>query len=192
MFDEGGALGLSPTNSDHRVGRRLIRSARPVIVVCVLLITAASVWRSGSRRGPASLSESPYLRGVVEPITIVESMSFDDGGSLGVRFRDAKGVDRDVCMLDTLDDRTNVVMGSFWPRHDGTRLIPISGVQERALLGLLDRWAHRDPDGQELLRRTELWEQKKLRTDDFTIGLSDSQREKLHAMNMLRRLRDRN
>ncbi|AGA28664.1 hypothetical protein Sinac_4476 [Singulisphaera acidiphila DSM 18658] len=78
------------SNSDLRSGHQVMRLAGRVIVVCILFCSAVFLWKDGMRRGPAPLSQSQYLRHVVEPITIVESMSFDDGGSTGLRFRDAK------------------------------------------------------------------------------------------------------
>jgi hypothetical protein len=73
---------------------------RPLLIAVILaasLSGAAFFMRLG--RGPLPLSASPFLREVVEPITIVEALSFDDGGSQGVRFRDAQGVVRDFCLV---------------------------------------------------------------------------------------------
>ncbi len=99
---------------------------------------------------------------MVEPITIVDGMSFDDGGSKGLRFADARGAVRDVCLEDTrvweddpnvLEGHHNVILNSFFPRGERARRVAISGVEERALLGLLERWAKQDPGTKELKRR---------------------------------------
>jgi hypothetical protein len=98
--------------------------------------------------GPVPLDRSMYLRDVTEPITIIKGLSFSDGGSLGISFQDARGVTKDVC-LESLAFSPDaeissepygcVVMNSFVPSRDGRVLV--SGDDERALLGLLERWA---------------------------------------------------
>jgi hypothetical protein len=153
------------------------------------------------RRGPAPLNRSPYLADVVEPITIVEGMSFDDGGSQGLRFKDARGVVKDVCLEDTriwednpriLEGHHNIIMNSFFPRGDKARRVPISGVEERALLGLLDRWSRKDPDAQILESRFERYRQGEIRIEAFWEGLSPDARVKTTAVSILRTLRARN
>jgi hypothetical protein len=61
-----------------------MKSLPRVIFASVVLAVALSFWATWSSlhlgRGPAPLNQSPFLRDVVEPITIVDAMSFDDGG----------------------------------------------------------------------------------------------------------------
>ncbi len=169
--------------------------------------------RSGDRRrrdtdrgdfslgGPAPLSQSPFLSDVVEPITIVFTMSFDDGGSQGLRFADARGTVRNVCLENTLvwadepkvqEGHHNILLNSFYPHGDQAQRVPISGVEERALLGLLERWASRDPDAMELERRYRRYNAREISMDAFWEGLSDRHHLIQTAVSILFTLRARN
>ena len=75
-------------------------------------------------RGPASLDQSRFLRAVVEPITIVDGMSFSDGGSQGLSFKDACGTERVLWLEDSrnwekdhtiLEGHNNISLNSFFP-----------------------------------------------------------------------------
>jgi hypothetical protein len=61
-----------------------MKSLPRVIFASVVLAVALSFWATWSSlhlgRGPDPLDQSPFLRDVVEPITNVNAMSFDDGG----------------------------------------------------------------------------------------------------------------
>jgi hypothetical protein len=176
-----------------------------VIVACVALIMALSLWalRSCFRpgRGPAPREQCPFLRDVVEPITMVDAMWFDDGGSKGLRFADARGTMRDVCLEDTrvwevdpnvLEGHHNIILDSFSPDGKRARRVPIGGAEERALLGFHERWARRDPDAKELERRYGLYERGEIGFDAFWEGLQERHRLKETAVSILRELRARN
>jgi hypothetical protein len=182
-----------------------MKSLPRVIVASVALAVALSLWavRPSLRpgRGPAPLDQSPFLRDVVEPITIVNAMSFDDGGSKGLRFADARGAVRDVCLEDTraweddpnvLEGHHNIILNSFFPHGDRARRVPISGAEERSLLGLLERWASQDPDAKELERRYGLYERGEIGIDAFWEGVPERHRLKETAVSILRALRARN
>ncbi|WP_337177120.1 hypothetical protein [Paludisphaera sp.] len=182
-----------------------MKSLPRVILASVTLTMAFSFWAVRSSlqpgRGPAPSPQSPFLRDVVEPITIVDAMSFDDGGSKGLRFADARGVARDVCLEDTrvweddpntLEGHHNIILNSFFPHGEEARRIPISGAEERALLGLLERWASRDPDAKELERRYGLYERGETGIEAFWDGLPERRRPKETAVSILRALRARN
>jgi hypothetical protein len=182
-----------------------MKSRLRVNVPGAALLAALSLWAVWwcvrPARGPAPLRASPYLRDVVEPITIVDALSFDDGGSNGLRFADSRGTVKDVCLEDSLiwDDDPNVleghhniIMNSFFPRGEHTYRVPISGVEERALLGLLERWASHDPHAQELKRRHELYHRGEISLERFWDGLPDRDRAKQIAVSILRELRARN
>jgi hypothetical protein len=199
IMDRGGVW-----DSDRAVGFAM-RSLRRVIVACAALLLALSGWAVWSSlragRGPARLDQSPFLCDVVEPITIVDGMSFDDGGSKGLRFADARGAVRDVCLEDTrvweddpkvLEGHHNVIMNSFYPRGERAKRVPISGAEERALLGLLERWANQDPDAKELERLHGLYERGEIGVDAFWEGVPDRDRRKETAVSILRELRARN
>jgi hypothetical protein len=169
------------------------------MAVVLSLWAVRSILRPG--REPAPPDQSPSLRDLVEPITIVDAMSFDDGGSQGLRFADARGTVREACLEDTrvweddpnvLEGHNNIILNSFFPRGERARRVPISGVEERALLGLLGRWARQDPDARELERRYGLYERGEIGIDAFWDGLPDRYRLKETAVSILRKLRDRN
>ena len=176
-----------------------LKGARAALLVAVILL--AAWWFTRPARGPAPLSASRYLRDVVEPITIVDALSFDDGGSNGLRFADSRGTVKDVCLEDSLiregdpnvlEGHHNIIMNSFFPRGEQAQRVPISGVEERALLGLLERWASYDADAKELERRHRLYERKKISFEAFWEGLPDRARVKQIAVSILRELRARN
>jgi hypothetical protein len=182
-----------------------MKSLPRVIFASIVLAVALSFWATWSSlrlgRGPAPLDQSPFLSDVVEPITIVDAMSFDDGGSRGLRFADARGAVRDVCLEDTpawedgpniLEGHHNIIMNSFFPHGDRARRVPISGAEERALLGLLERWASQDPDAKELERRYELYERREIGIEAFWEGLAERHHLKETAVSILRVLRARN
>ncbi|WP_165246482.1 hypothetical protein [Paludisphaera soli] len=169
---------------------------RPLLITAILaafLVGAAFFMRLG--RGPLPLSPSPYLRDVVEPITIVEALSFDDGGSKGVRFRDARGEVRDFCLVSfalDFDDPPRppeLVFGHFYPAL-GT--VAPGGPDERALLGLLQRWAATDPQGVELVLRYDRLERGELSWETFRDGLPDEAFAQVDVVSVLRTLQRRN
>ena len=114
--------------------------------------------------GPAPLNQSKFLADVVEPITIVSGMSFDDGGSQGLRFKDAHGVMRDLCLESMLshdeDNRPEerLSLNSFHPGRRGMRAWRGTHSWNRGARftppGMLERWATRQEpcDAQELER----------------------------------------
>lgn len=182
-----------------------IKPLHRVILASVALAVALTIWavRSSPRpsRGPAALDQISFLRDVVEPITIVNALSFDDGGSKGLRFADARGAVMDVCLEDTrvwednpniLEGHNNVILNSFFPGGERARRVPISGTEERALLGLLERWSSQDPDARELERRYDLYERREIKIDAFWEGLQNRHRVKGVAVSILRDLRARN
>ncbi len=173
-----------------------------VIIAVVLGLFFWVVWSSlRAGRGPAALNQSPFLGDVIEPITIVEAMSFDDGGSKGLRISDARGKVKDICLEDTrmweadpriLEGHHNIILNSFFPDGKHAQRVPISGVEERALLGLLERWVHQEPDAEELERRLRIYKRGEMSIDAFWSGLPDRSREKGIAISILRTLRARN
>jgi len=171
-----------------------------VLIVPLAALSLWAAWRSFRPGDPVPLSASSFLRDVVEPIAIVGAMSFDDGGK-GIRFKDAQGVERDVCLAEPGLERFSLgdpdadpvlVLDSFFPTGDRAWRVPISGPEERAVLGLLDRWAAADSDAQELERRHDLLARNQLTIDDFWAGMPEKSRLKEPAVSILRVLRSRN
>jgi hypothetical protein len=150
------------------------------------------------RLGPAPSAAIQELLDVVEPITIVLGVSFTDGGSIGFRFQGARGKTENLSLKRFAfyppEPPAVVVFGSFSPgsdvHHDGWA--SISGVDERALLGLLERWAADDPHARELERRFDLVKSRRLTVHDFWAGQPEDVEFKAYAVSILRTLRSRN
>jgi hypothetical protein len=180
-----------------KINRRFSR-----IIAAASLLAILGVWFAWSRRpdrpglGPAPLNQSTFLADVVEPITIVSGMSFDDGGSQGLRFKDAQGVVRDLCLERTLsverEHPETLVLNSYVPAGDHAWRVPRHGIEERATLGLLERWASQDRDAQELDRRYQLYESGAIGVEAFWEGIPDHARVKETAVSIMRTLRARN
>ncbi len=174
-----------------------MRQRRWVVLVCGLSAAILTAWTVWSRNHP----HRGALEAVVEPITIVAGMSFDDGGSQGLRFRDASGVVRDICLEDTrvweddpsvLEGHHNIILNSFSPRGEGARRVAIAGVEERQLLGLLDRWARRDSDAKLIETRSEQYDRGEIDLEAFWKDLPAEARTKSTAVSILQELRRRN
>ena len=161
-------------------------------------------WLAWARFGPGGdpaefpLEPSPYLRKVVEPITVRLAMSFSDGGSLGLAFEDAVGTTRLACLESTCwgswpgEPCDDVLFGTFYPREGkDTQRVPTAGVEECALLGLLQRWCRDDPVAREIDFRCTRGP-KPLDRDRILEGLPPDEGTKLYAVALLRRLRRRN
>jgi hypothetical protein len=102
------------------------------------------------------LSQSPYLRDVIEPIVMIGSHGVDDGGSIGIVFRDSKGNEKAITLLDNLDGEHNLVFADYFA--DPTlRRVPLAGNEEKALMGLLERWYRQDPDAVKWNDLIEKW-----------------------------------
>ncbi|MDG3004412.1 hypothetical protein [Paludisphaera mucosa] len=175
-------------------GRGFIVGSVALLAACVL--ATVCFMRSGRRplhpsARPLPLSASPFLRDVVEPIAIVQALPFSDGGSVGVQYRDARGVERSFCLVSfalDFDDPprpSEVAFGSVFPSRVTT---PVGSDDERALLGLLERWAAADPEGRELDRQSHRISRREISYGD----LSADAGFKLVVRSILRKLRARN
>jgi hypothetical protein len=176
--------------------RRLNGPATYLVALFVLGLLSLAVLRwTSSRRSidyaHVPLSQSEYLKDVVEPISMVVGMSWDDGGSHGLVFRDSRHVTKSFCLLDNLDGERNLILGTSAPDRRGKRL-PLGGPDEKAFLGLLERWYRQDPDATPWNERIEQWERSDRR---FSILRGDETEEQLGkgmAVGLMRRLRQRN
>src|SRR5262249_26512543 len=93
------------------------------------------------------LTQNKYLKGIIEPIKIVDCMIFADGGSMGLAFEDSRHVKGAVCLEYNVDFEAKNLSFDFVPDPD-TR-VPIAGIEEKALIGLLQRWRRQDPEARE-------------------------------------------
>lgn len=118
-------------------------TVRGLIATVAILAASAAALRPWLRdRGPLPLSRSLLLRGVAEPVALADSNFYDDNGGFSLRFVDSRGACLDVRLEEGKGNLDCVIyVGSFGRR--GGRALAESGVDERALLGLLQRWAGR-------------------------------------------------
>jgi hypothetical protein len=132
------------------------------------------------------LSENKYLKDIKEPIKHMDSIICADGGSLGLLFKDSRQVIRGVCLeYDVEFNEKNVSFGGMVP--DPNTRVPIAGIEEKALLGLLQRWQRQDPEAQELVKRLA-----DKRTPFWSGSETQEQRAKAFAIGFTRRLLERN
>jgi hypothetical protein len=128
-----------------------------------------------------SLDRSPYLRDVAEPITLISARweSASDQIWRGVVLLDAKHVER----------YAEYVTASYAPvemHHTlilGKQPVPASGPEERAFLGLLQRWYQRDAEARELTDH--------LKREDVA-NLTERQQAKVVGASIMRSLLARN
>lgn len=173
---------------------------RKAAIAWAILVVAWMVWHVTRPRdfsdiplrdfSDVSLTDSPYLRDVVEPITMLQGMVWDDGGSRSLAFKDSRGRFFTVCLMNELGGDESVRLGDFIAGQG--RAVPISGIEEKVLLGLLQRWAKRNPDAE--TRKTEKTEPVwlGLQTDSIAGNESDEHRGNLFALSLIRTLMRRN
>lgn len=166
---------------------------RAMVVSAVVSVVAYGFtprWRRTDFTG-VPLEKCEFLRDVAEPIRIDESLHYADGGSVGLIFTDAKGVPRAVCLNNDLFEYRNLTLGSAVPLSG--RAVPIRGEEERAFLGLLQRWARTDPEGRSWLGRVEDRSRAGPHRGPITTGGETPQQlAKLGAVTMIVKLQRRN
>ena len=176
---------------------RVIGARLAFLATCSLLVLAlVFAWRSrgkGKSFIDVPLGQSVYLKDVAEPIVMVNALSLSDGGSVCLEFEDSKGWTGVVCLMSGWGNygSDDLVLGSFWPVGQGDKkAVPVGGPEERAFIGLLDRWVSNDPEAQS-------WKQQMDRRDPELYASSDwkdddHRRATVFALSVLRRLKDRN
>jgi hypothetical protein len=139
------------------------------------------------------LAQCEYLSDVVEPVSFVEGISIDDGGSIGLVFTDSTGKTKSFCLLHNLEGQRNLIIGTSSSDTRSKGIVPIAGADEKALLGLLERWYRSDPDARLWEIRIENW-----MTSDRLHSVSDSRKDNVRqiakgmAVAVLKTLRERN
>lgn len=142
------------------------------------------------------LDQSPYLRDVAEPITLIRGPheAASDSVWMGIVFVDAKHVERYAeyvihsydpveipgsTTLGTVERRDTLMLGTA----RNIKPVPAGGADERAFLGLLQRWYRHDAEARELTNSS--------RRDDFS-RLTEQQKAIITGVAMMRRLLARN
>lgn len=127
-------------------------------VLVEVVLAASLAFRNPRTRDYSTvpLDRSDFLRDVHEPITMVSGLSWDDN-SQGLVFKDSKRVERSVCLLFLEDEddprKRNLLLGSDCPNPSYGKRVPVSGTDEQAFLGLLERWFRSDPETQAIRQR---------------------------------------
>lgn len=139
--------------------RLLLAAVSGVLVLAVALLYQARTPRPPRGFADVPLADCPALRGVVEPITMVEGF-FWDNTSRDLTYRDARG--RRMRCLVALDERDPSNEYLFLAdvtdpgrRTDG-QVYPRRGPEARAVAGLLERWERDTPAARDMSRRIDL------------------------------------
>jgi hypothetical protein len=194
---------LTPESAPEFPGRETVGGTlarvdqkRKVTIVWVLSIAAVGVgvvwWFYPRSYINTPLGDCAYLKNVVEPVIMEDGLSYTDGGSISIEFQDAKGRTRSIFLKNewgSVDGRANLVVGWAGDQTE-TANLPIAGREERALLGLLERWLRND-------RTAQLWKDREQRHApelyDSSEWKNDARsRGAVYALGMLDRLKKRN
>lgn len=169
-----------------------IQSTMICLTAAVLLLLAAALTRHDRRWNFTAIPLAPhdYLKDVAEPITIVDSIVWDDGGGKGLSFKDARGVVRSVCLGTGPDGDNDFMLGSMTPDR-GTKAA-IGGPEEQAFLGLLQRWSLHDPQALACSERIERWLHADIKQPVLTGDETAEQRHAMRAVVMMLKLLRRN
>jgi hypothetical protein len=137
------------------------------------------------------LAQAQYLKDVIEPISMIGSHGVDDGGSIGIVFKDSKGNEKAITLLDNLDDEHNLVFADDFA-DPKLRRVPLAGDEEKALLGLLELWCRQDPDAKRWNDRIDRWLLSSRTQSDGWSHVWGEPLAKMRAVLILRELRSRN
>jgi hypothetical protein len=131
------------------------------------------------------LDQSAFLRDVAEPITPIKAHgeSASDQVWMGVTYLDAKHVERYAEWVYTsyapVELHDTLMLGT----SRNIKPVPAGGADERAFLGLLQRWYRQDAEARRLMDHP-----KRL---DFST-LTEQQRARVRAAAIMKRLLNRN
>jgi hypothetical protein len=153
------------------------------VIILITLVRRDDTFSKDFTKVP--LEKCDYLRDVNEPITIVYCIGWSDGGSLGISFKDSRQIEKAACLENDLDGNRNLTFGTLTPNRDNR--VKVGGIEEKAFLGLLQRWRRQDPEAQELHDRIESNPQS-----GFTDNETDQQRTKAMTIALMRKLLKRN
>jgi hypothetical protein len=179
---------------ETRIRRIAIRWSRAAGGLVCLLLFGYVLWRfvlkdSGDyTRIP--LDRSPFLRDVAEPITMIRwsSEAASDSVWMGVAFMDEKHVERYVEYVTTSYNAGGM--------HDklllGDRAVAARDPEERALLGLLQRWYRRDAEAPELIDRLRSRGSAQIDREQGFNNLSEQQQAKVIGVGIMKALSRRN
>lgn len=153
-------------------------------MVCLTVITYALWYGVIKKVGDFTkvpLDQSPYLRDVAEPITMIRGPheAASDQVWIGVHFMDATHVERYAEYITTsyapVEIHNSLMLGN--------KTVPASGPEERAFLGLLQRWYRQDTEARRLTDHPK--------RGDFA-KLTEQQQAKVVGVAIMRRLSERN
>jgi hypothetical protein len=176
-------------NDRRKRGLRWALAGSTLAPACLVGLLAYR-YRGNSITSP--LTTSPFLRDVAEPIAMIKGsyVAGSDDHWMGVTFKDAKQVERQVKYI------------YYWPPvgdHPGYqrklllgREVPPGGAEERAFLGLLQRWYRGDDEIRQLWARVERDDPALARTPWGWDGLTDQQSGKIVAVTIMKVLQGRN
>ncbi|MBM3248856.1 MAG: hypothetical protein FJZ10_05515 [Candidatus Omnitrophica bacterium] len=120
------------------------------------------------------------------PIEVEDVIMYDDGGTIGVILKDSKGKTFTFCADNRMlrsgprVEERHLYVGTLHPDNPGSREIPLSGKEERAILMILQDLMNRELSQEE---------QKKLLNTVVTANLSEKELQRHLLLTIIRRLK---
>lgn len=114
-------------------------------VFCLTLLVCSFV---GVCADAQKKTNEEYYQGKIEmalPLVISEILLYKDGGTVGVKVKDAKGVEHLFCFDGRVSERVKakalkVYYGATHPEHKGAKPLIPKGKNEKILLKYLKTW----------------------------------------------------
>jgi hypothetical protein len=159
-------------------------SPRAALALLCLMLLSGGLWLLIKDLGDytkVSLDQSPFLRDVAEPITLVRGQHEWKSDQMwdGITFMDARHVERyaeyDITSYAPVEIHDTLILGK---EH-----VPARGREERAFLGLLQRWYRHDAEARELANHSK---------SPYDVTLTEQQRAKVIGARIMRILLQRN
>jgi|GEM_PF-2370494 len=137
------------------------------------------------------LIQNHYISDVIEPIRMVQVIVLADGGSMGLTFQDSRHVTNAVCLArDDAFETSHLSFGGMVP--DPHTSVPIGGIEEKAFLGLLQRWQRQDPEARQWSKKIERYLQSDRKSPLLKGNETEEQVTKGFATNQVKALEKRN
>jgi hypothetical protein len=174
--------------------RRIVfRSLIAALASLCLILVSGGLWplmiKDLGDYTKASLDQSPFLRDVEEPITLIRGHHEWKSDQLwdGVTFMDGRRVERYAEYVTTsyapIEIHNALILGKVQVPALGKVQVPARGREELAFLGLLQRWCRQDAEARELTDPSK--------APDFFM-LTEQQQAKVIGVRIMRMLLKRN
>lgn len=125
---------------------------RPIVglaIACMIPVTLAAEPPLDKKESPATIRKKyeklpVKLLKIVEPIEITEVLYYKDGGSIGLKIRDAKKQEHPLSMDGRKRGVFPIILNTIYPtEEEPAKRLEIRGPEEAELYAILLRWANR-------------------------------------------------